>query len=138
MTQQTDPTTALPQLYACLRCKDADAVINFLTALGFTERLVVRDPDDPTTIHHAQLQWRANGGLMLGSDRDGGFGPTPGAACINIVVATDDDVDATVQRAVAAGGRQLGDVHQPDHGGRTAAVTDPEGNIVNIDSYPGA
>lgn len=129
---------ARPQLYACLRCQDADAVINFLTAIGFTERLVVRDPDDPAMVHHAQLQWRDNGGVMLGSDRPDGIGPQPGTACLSIVVPSGDEVDATLQRALAAGGRQLDEIREPDHGGRSVTVADPEGNIVNIDSYPGA
>lgn len=136
-TAPSDPTDQRPQLFACLRCHDADAVLDFLRAIGFTERLVVRDPDDAAVVHHAQLGWRDNGGLMLGSDREGGIGPAPGTACINIVVPSDTEVDATVARAVAAGGRQLDQIHEPDHGGRSGAVADPEGNIVNIDSYPG-
>ena len=47
-----------PQLYACLRYHDAEAVISFVTALGFTERLVVRDESDPSLVQHAQFRWR--------------------------------------------------------------------------------
>ncbi|MFW6600276.1 VOC family protein [Propionibacteriaceae bacterium Y2011] len=132
---QTQPTR--PQLYACLRYADAAAAITFVEALGFTERMVVRDTDDPTFIHHAQFRWRDNGGIMFGTDREGGVGPRPGTACINIVVDSDAEVDATRARALSAGGRQLDEISEPDHGGRSVAVTDPEGNIFNIDSYPG-
>lgn len=126
-----------PQLFASLRFTDCVAGIAFVEALGFTERLVVRDPEDPGVIHHAQYQWRDNGGIMFGSDRPGGIGPTPGSACIDLVVASDDEVDAVLGRALAVGARQLTEITEPDHGGRSVAVADPEGNIWNIDSYPG-
>lgn len=126
-----------PQLYACLRYKDADAAIAFVTALGLTERLVVRDEKDPSFVHHAQFRWRDNGGVMFGSDRDGGVGPDTAAACTNLVVATDEEVDQVLAAALDAGGEQLGELQEPPHGGRSVAVTDPEGNIWHIDSYPG-
>lgn len=108
-----------------------------MTAIGFTERLVVRDEADPDFIHHAQLQWGESGGVMCGSDRDGGVGPRPGTACVNLVVPSDGAVDETLARAVAAGGTQISEVQDAPHGGRSVAVTDAEGNIFNIDSYPG-
>ncbi len=126
-----------PQLFQCFRFTDADRAITFLRALGFVEQLTVRDPDDPSIVQHAQFRWRENGGIMFGSDRDGGVGPATGVGCCNIVVASDEEVDATLQRALEAGGTQLNDVNEPPHGGRNVAVTDPEGNIWNIDSYPG-
>ena len=42
-----------PQLFQCFRYADAEAALTFLAALGFTERLVVRDGD---AIVHAQLR----------------------------------------------------------------------------------
>ena len=129
-----------PQLYACLTYRDCAAAFGFLHALGFTDRLIVRDPADPTQVVHAQLAWRDNGGIMVGSVREDdprGFASRPGQAAINIVVGSDADVDATLARAVAAGATQLDEVHSPPHGGRTVAVHDAEGNLWNIDSYPG-
>lgn len=126
-----------PQLFACLRFTDCTAGIAFVEALGFTRRLVVSDPDVPGVVHHAQYHWRDNGGIMFGSDRPDGIGPAPGTACINLVVPTDDEVNAVLARALAAGATQLDDVHEPDHGGRSVAVADAEGNIWNIDSYTG-
>lgn len=125
------------QLYACLRYAEADAAIAFVTALGFTERLVVRDETDPSFVHHAQFRWRETGGIMFGSDRETSIGPRAGAGCVNLVVPDDAEVDRVLAAALAAGGRQLDDVHEPPHGGRSVAVADPEGNIWNIDSYPG-
>ena len=126
-----------PQLFACLRYVDVDAALPLLEALGFSERFVMRDDADPSVVHHAQSGWRDNGGIMLGTDRDRGVGPRPGTACINLVVPTDADVDQTLARALAAGARQISPVDEPPHGGRSVAVTDAEGNIFTIDSYPG-
>ncbi|WP_040159102.1 VOC family protein [Mobilicoccus massiliensis] len=128
-----------PQLFHCLRYRDADAAIAFLVALGFTERLVVRDELDPTVVVHAQFQWRDNGGLMFGSVRDDakGLALRPGTGVCNLVVESDEAVDATLRRAVEAGGRIAQEPNEPPHGGRSAGVLDPEGNYWNIDSHPG-
>lgn len=128
-----------PQLHHCLRYRDADRALAFLQALGFTERLVVRDPGDPSVVVHAQVQWRDNGGVMLGSARrdDKAEYLEPGRGVCNLVVASDEEVDATVARAVAAGGTLVAEPSHPPHGGRTAGVLDHEGNYWNIDSYEG-
>lgn len=81
-----------PQLYACLRYHDAQAAISFVTALGFAERLVVRDPSDPAVVQHAQFRKHDHGGIMFGTDREGGVGPRPGSACVNLVVSADEEV----------------------------------------------
>lgn len=128
------------QLFCCLTYADADRAIEFLTALGLTERLVVRDPDDPTQVRHAQFRWRETGGVMFGSvraDDELGFASTPGAGRTNLVVTCDEAVDETVQRALAAGGRLVQEPQHQPYGGRSAAVADPEGNLWNIDSYEG-
>lgn len=126
-----------PQLYACLRYRDAEAAIAFVTAIGFTERLVVRDETDPSFIQHAQFHWRDNGGIMFGSERDTGVGSQLGGMCVNLVVPSDGDVDRVLAAALAAGAEQLGEVAEPPHGGRSVAVADSEGNIWHFDSYPG-
>lgn len=131
------PETSTPQLYACLRYHDTDAALAFLGALGFTERLVVRDDADVAVVHHAQLQWRETGGVMFGSVGVGAHWIQPGSGVVNLVVASDADVDATLARGLAAGGRLLAEPTQAPHGGRNAALTDAEGNCWNIDSYPG-
>ena len=74
---------------------------------------------------------------MFGTDREDGIGPRPGTACVNLVVAADDEVDRVLAAARDAGASQLDEVQEPPHGGRTVAVADGEGNIWNIDSYPG-
>ncbi len=128
-----------PQLFACLTYERGDAALAFLEALGFHPVLIVRDDDDPTRIVHAQLRWRDNGGLMFGSARSDELGEhlTPGGGVVNLVVEPDAAVDATLQRAVAAGATIIQEPHHPPHGGRTALARDAEGNYFNIDSYPG-
>ncbi|OYN85123.1 VOC family protein [Parenemella sanctibonifatiensis] len=126
-----------PQLFQCLRYQDADAAIRFLTALGFTEAFVVRDEKDPAVIVHAQFRWRDNGGIMFGSTRGDGNDSSFSKAYTNLVVASDAEVDATLARALSAGGTQLSEITEPDHGGRTVTISDPEGNRWNLDSYPG-
>ena len=61
--------THKPQLFHCMRYTDASRGIAFLESLGFTSVLIVRDPDDDTTVVHAEMRWRDNGGVMLGSTR---------------------------------------------------------------------
>lgn len=75
-----------PQLFHCLRHTDADRGIAFLEALGLTTAMVVRDRDDGSRVTHAQLNWRENGGVMLGSTRDDD--PHYGPGICNVVVAT--------------------------------------------------
>lgn len=127
-----------PQLHHCLRYADADAALAFLTAIGFTERLVVRDETDPTKIAHAELRWRETGGVMFGSVRDDDKRFPPGTGVCNLVVDTDDEVDAMVQRAQAAGATLVDGPANPPYGGRSAGVRDAEGNYWNFDSYQGA
>lgn len=127
-----------PQLYACLRYRDCDAAVRFLTAIGFRETFVVRDEQDPSVFHHAQFQWRDTGGIMFGSQRAGAKSELNDIrACTNLVVASDDEVDRVLAAGVDAGGTVLQAPHHPPHGGRTGLLRDPEGNFWNIDSYPG-
>lgn len=77
-----DRTTALP-LPAPHRCRPG---IAFLEALGLTTAMVVRNRDDGSRVTHAQLNWRENGGVMLGSTRDDD--PHYGPGICNVVVAT--------------------------------------------------
>lgn len=126
-----------PQLFHCLRYADADRALTFLRALGLTEVMVVRDEQDPSIVHHAQLRWRDNGGVMLGSQRGDGQDDRYGGGVASLVVESDDAVDQTLARALEAGGTLAAEPSNPPHGGRTAGVLDPEGHYWNIDSYEG-
>lgn len=127
-----------PQLFHCFRSSDAERTIDFLEAIGFRTTMVVRDSHDPHHVAHAQLNWRDNGGVMLGSmgrnDDDVRYRP---GVC-NLVVDADDDVDVLVAKAVEAGAAVLVEPTMAPHGGRHACVVDFDQNYWNIDSYPGA
>lgn len=124
-----------PQLFHCLRYTDADRGIAFLEALGFTTVLVVRDRDDASRVTHAQLNWRDNGGVMLGSTRDDD--PHYGPGICNVVVASDDHVDSLVAIALQHGASVVTEPHEAPHGGRNACIADFDGHWWNLDSYPG-
>ena len=121
-----------PQLYACLRYLDVDAVIPLLEALGFTERAIMRDPDDPRVVHHAQFRWREHGGIMFGTERADGAVHNTGHAAAYVVV---DDPDAVFAAAVAAGATVERPMVDQGYGGRGGSVADPEGNHWSFGDY---
>lgn len=132
-----------PTLFQALHFDDADAGIAFLQALGFTEVTIVRSTDDPTLIEHAELSWRDGGGLMCGSaartvPEGADYVRRAGTGDTYLVVATDAEVDAIHDRALAAGGRTLIAAADQAYGGRSVTISDPEGNQFSIGSYAGA
>ena len=129
---------AKPQLFHCLRYTDTDQAIEFLEALGFTRAVVVRDPDDDTLVAHAQLNWRDNGGVMLGSTRPGDDDTPYRPGVCNLVVEDNGAVDRLLERAVSAGATVIQPPTNPPHSGRTGCVADFDGNWWNLDSYQGA
>ena len=120
-------------LWQTLRCNDANAMIAFLTAIGFEENAVYCNDDDPSIVEHAQLVWPAGGGVMLGSHRDAGpWKIDPGAAGTYLVT---DDPDGVYAAALAAGATSIQEPNDPDYGGRGADVADPEGNLWSFGTY---
>jgi len=89
--------------------------------------------DDPQVVEHAELRWPEGGGVMLGTaDREGNeFSRRPTGTAA-------DTVDAVFERATTAGAEVVTAPADRDHGGRTAAVRDPEGNLWSLGSYRGA
>ncbi len=128
---------AQAKLFHCLRYTDADRALRFLEAIGFEVVLVVRDSEDETFVHHAQLKWRDNGGVMLGSSREGKNEPQYRPGVCNLVVDSDSTVDELVDIALNVGASIISQPSNPPHGGRTACVADFDGNYWNFDSYPG-
>ena len=61
----------------------------------------------------------------------------PGGGACNLVVTSDAEVDRVLTAALDHGATLAQEPHHPPHGGRSAAVRDAEGNLWNIDSYPG-
>lgn len=124
-----------PQLFHCVRYTDADRGIAFLEAIGFTAALIVREPEDSSNVVHAQLNWRDNGGVMLGSAR--GDDARYGTGVCNLVLASDEEVDSLFATALQHGATVVTEPNAAPHGGRNACVADFEGHWWNLDSYAG-
>lgn len=130
--------TNTPQIFHCLTYNDAAHGLAFLTALGFTEALVVRNQDDPDLVEHAELHWRDNGAVMLGSTGPGKpLERTAGHAACYLVVPTDSDVDTTYSKALDNGAQTIEPPADRPFGGRMATVSDHEGNLWSVGSYTG-
>ncbi|MEV6349427.1 VOC family protein [Actinoplanes sp. NPDC051851] len=131
----TDRTPA-PQVWPSLRATDARALIRFLVeAFGFEETVVYGDGD---RVDHAQLDWPAGGGIMLGSAREAAGDPfalTPGTFGAYVVT---DEPDELFARARRAGAEVVREPFDTDYGSRDFAVRDPEGNLWAFGTYRGA
>lgn len=87
---------------------------------------------DDGELHHAQLSW-GSGVIMVATT---GRLPQPtGVSVLYLTVATDAEVDALHERAVAAGAESVQTPEDMDYGGRGATVADPEGNLWSVGSY---
>lgn len=126
-------------LYACFRATDANATIEFLEKVGFTRSLVVPDQNDPSVVTHAQLKWRDDGGVMLGSVRHDGTPLDSAAATFALYLVVPDDaaVDTAWERCLAAGAQPSQPPRDEPHGGRSCEVRGPDGITLNVGSYSG-
>jgi len=115
-----------------LRLREADAMIEWLRAIGFTEHATYRDDQDSSLVTHAEWLWPGGGGIMFGSDRPDGVLQGTGPSAAYLVTEHPDEVFAA---AVAAGARAVRDVVDEDYGGRGGSVLDPEGNHWSFGSY---
>ena len=134
-------STPPPTVWPSLRYSDAPAAIDFaVDVLGFERTLVVADDDG--TVQHCQLSWPVGGGVMLGSGERPG-GPDAHAAVPTdaggayVVTASDADVDAVWERALAAGATAVRAPQDQDYGGRGCTLRDPWGVHWSFGSYPG-
>jgi uncharacterized glyoxalase superfamily protein PhnB len=131
--QEQGPKTVWP----CLVYKDAPAAIQFLVdAFGFEERIVVKEDDDPSVIHHAELRWPEGGGVMLGSAGRGNVLDEMPAGVGATYVVTDRP-DEVHDQAVAAGARVVQELKDEDYGSRGFSAADPEGVIWSFGTYRG-
>lgn len=123
-------------IWPCLSYDDAPAAIAFLTALGFTETLVVAG-DDGRAIAHAELVWPEGGAVMLGSAApdQGPFAARPTGVASTYVVTADP---ATVlDRATAVGATIVREMQDEDYGSTGFSLADPEGNLWSFGTYRG-
>ncbi len=125
-----------PTVWPCLGYDDAPAAIALLTALGFTEHLVVPG-EDGRQVAHAELVWPEGGGVMLSSAaaKQGPFAARPtGAGSVYVVT---DDPHAVLARATALGATIVAGMRDEDYGSTGFSLADPEGNLWSFGTYRG-
>lgn len=120
------------KLWHTMSFRDADAMIAWLSAIGFVEHATYRDQDDPSVVVHAEWLWPGGGGLMFGSQRPDGAVSNVGGSAAYLVT---DDPDDVFRRAVEAGASVVREMVDQDYGGRGGSVADPEGNHWSFGSY---
>ncbi|MFI5027819.1 MAG: VOC family protein [Solirubrobacterales bacterium] len=117
--------------YPSLRYGDARAAIEWLEeAFGFEREMVV--DGDADAVAHAQLKF-GDGIIMLGSERDDGWGHHAGQSWV--YVAVEGDIDAHCERARDAGAEIVREPTDQDYGSRDYSARDLEGNLWSFGTY---
>jgi len=131
MTPRTDHN-----IWAGLTYDDALAARGWLSALGFTEGILVMSADG-STVEHSEMIWPEGGRVMVSSrlPHDDTFAVPRGAASVYVVV---DDPDAVFARAKDLGAQVIRDMEDTDYGSRGFSVTDAEGNRWTFGTYAGS
>ena len=88
------------KLWHSMAFADADRMIEWLKAIGFTEHATYRDEADASVVVHAEWLWPGGGGIMFGSRRPDAAIDNVGGSAAYLVT---DDLDGIFERAVAAG-----------------------------------
>jgi uncharacterized glyoxalase superfamily protein PhnB len=123
-------TDTAPAVYPSLRYRDARAGIEWLKdTFGFAERVVYANEDG--SVAHAELSFGPSI-VMLGSEKDGGYGSHVGQSWLYVAI---EDPDERYARARAAGAEIVREPADTDYGSRDFAVRDPEGNLWSFGTY---
>ncbi len=125
-------TAADTKLWHTMAFNDADRMIAWLTAIGFTEHSTYRDETDASLVTHAEWLWPGGGGIMFGSRMPESAIDNVGTSAAYLVT---DDPDAVFERAVSAGATVERAMVDQDYGGRGGSVADPEGNHWSFGDY---
>ena len=133
MSVSTSPT---PNIFPFLRCRDAQAQIDWLCkAFGFDIQTSV--PGQGGAIAHCELRLGA-GIVMLGSERDDDFrmsSPLDLGGINQGVYISLREVDDHCARARAAGAEIVRGPFDTDYGSRDYIARDPEGNLWAFGTY---
>ncbi len=122
-----DPARGYPKIIPYVLYSDPGAAVRWLSDV-FGLREVVRFTMPDGRVGHAELE---HGGfiVMLGL-RGGRFGEVS-----SITLVFVDNVDATCERAVAAGGAVVDEAKDQPWGLRQAVVADPEGQRWEVSEH---
>jgi PhnB protein len=122
----------VPVVMPMLVCRDAAAEIDFCkTAFGAVE--MVRRPGPDGTVAHAALT--IGGALIMIEGEWPGLAshaPAADGSSPVVIYVYVEDVDAVIERAVAAGAKVLIPVKNQFWGDRTARILDPAGHVWTI------
>ena len=126
-----NPVRAIPEGYhsitPALTCKDAGRAIDFYKSVfGATE--IMRMPGPDGKVMHSEL--RIGDSVIFVSDEFPGMSsaPTPGATNSVYIFMYTENVDATYNRAVAAGAKVDMPLMDQFWGDRYGKITDPFGH----------
>lgn len=129
------PFTEPPRLFPTMRCRDADAMICWLTeVLGFREHFVHQHAG---IVEHAQLAFGSSI-LMIGQSRDDHYDKMVGqveARRTDALYVAVDDPDALFARVKDKGAKIEMELRDADYGNREFACRDPEGNLWSFGNY---
>jgi uncharacterized glyoxalase superfamily protein PhnB len=114
---------------------DVEAMMAWLSAIGFTEHATYRDEHEPSVVVHAEWLWPRGGGIMFGSRLEGETDSVVDNVGGSAAYLVADDPDDVFARAVAAGATVVRPMRDQDYGGRSGSVADPEGNRWSFGSY---
>lgn len=130
-TQQT--TTTDHNIWSGITAQDPRALRGWLSALGFTEGILVEDGD---LVQHSEMLWPEGGRVMISSARpeDPHFTTPIGGAMLYVVT---DDPDTVHARAREAGAEFTRPMEDADYGSRGFSILDPEGNSWSFGTYAG-
>ncbi len=129
---ENDDRTPAPTVWGTFKARDARAMIEFLTGLGFEPTAVF---DEGETVIHAELNWPEGGGVMFGSHKpDAEWNLEPGSAGFYVVTA---DPRAVHERAVGLGAEVIREPNETDYGSLEFGLRDPEGNLWSFGTYRG-
>src|SRR4051794_18031993 len=111
-----------PRLYHTMRCRDAEAMIAWLTnVLGFTEHVVYRKDG---TVVHGEMAFGSSI-VMLGAHRDDAYAKQVGdigGRRTDAVYLAVDDPDALYGKVKAAGAQIEMEPYTTDYGSRDFAA----------------
>ena len=131
-----EPTTT--DIMPTFRYRDVDAALRWLIdVLGCEEHVLMRAGEG---VAHGELRY-GTGMMMVASfpDQTGASGKVPeldlGHSATYLINDSDDVVERTWERALAAGAPVVDEFHHAPYGGTSFTVRDPEGNYWTVGSY---
>jgi PhnB protein len=119
-----------PTIAPYLLYEDVEAALDFLSrAFGFEETLRYTGPEG--YVNHAEMRI-GDGVIYMGDPGEDYRNPAHVGARTQMVCVTVDDVDATFERARAAGAEISEEPTDQDYGERRFMARDPEGHAWSI------